>query len=221
MNSEFQILRESFVKLAVGIFVFSQVTEHFNTLLHEILLDNTKNFVLLKSFTGNIERQIFRVNNTLDELEPFGHKFFAVVHDEYAPDIKFDFVEFFLCAAIEHIKRSSLGGEQNSLEFELTLYGKVLHSRIVFPIVRNRFVKRNVFVMGYFISLSHPDRFHAVQVFPFMANLLDFLRLLFLFGFFFVIYFFHLWLVIVTFIIIVVVVVIIVCDFLLGRLFGV
>mmetsp|Transcript_10428 Transcript_10428/g.14739 ORF Transcript_10428/g.14739 Transcript_10428/m.14739 type:complete len:504 (+) Transcript_10428:193-1704(+) len=218
VDTEFEVLSEGFVKLIVRIFVLSKVVKHLNALLDKVLLDDTKNLVLLKSLTRNVKRKILRVHNTLNELEPFGHDIFAVVHNEDTTDVKLDVVPLFLVSTLEHIKRSTLGAEEDGLEFKLTLNGEMLDRSVFFPIVRNGLVKGNVFILSNIISLTHPDGLQVVQVLPFVADLLDLLGLLLLLSLFLVINFFDLWLVIIIFVL---VVIIIVSDFLLSGLLSV
>mmetsp|Transcript_18346 Transcript_18346/g.42100 ORF Transcript_18346/g.42100 Transcript_18346/m.42100 type:complete len:310 (-) Transcript_18346:113-1042(-) len=96
----------------------------------------------------------------------------------------------------------------------------MLDGCVVFPVVGDGLVKGNVFVVGDFVGLAHPDGLQTVQVFPFVADFLDLLGLLLLLGFFLVVDFFDLWLVVVA-IFFVIIFVIIVGDFLLGGLLGV
>ena len=92
VDTELEVLAEVLVELLVGIFVLGKVVEHLNALLDKILLDDTKNLVLLKSLTRNVEGKILRIDNTLDEVEPLGHDILAVVHDEHTTDVELDVV---------------------------------------------------------------------------------------------------------------------------------
>ena len=47
---------------------------------------------MLEGFTRNIERKIFGVKDTLDEVEVLRDKVFTVVHDEDTMDIQLDVV---------------------------------------------------------------------------------------------------------------------------------
>ena len=217
VDSELEVLGKGFVELLVGIFVLGHIVEHLETLLDKVLLDNTKDLVLLESFTRNVEGKILRVDNSLNELQPFRHDVLAVVHDEDTSDVKLDVVVLLLVTTLEHIERSTLGGEEDSLELKLTLDREVLDSGMFLPIVGDGLVERNVLVLGNLVGLSHPDRLHVVQVFPFVADLLDLLGLLFLLGFVFV-DLLDLGLVAITFLF---VLFFVIGDLLLGGLFGV
>merc|ERR1712038_1962665 len=101
VDTKLEVLGECLVELLVCVLVLGQVVEHLETFLDQVLLDDAKDLVLLEGFTGDVERQIFGVDYTLDEGEPFWHDILAVVHDEYTTDVKFDVVELFLGSSLE------------------------------------------------------------------------------------------------------------------------
>ena len=47
---------------------------------------------MLEGFTGDVEGEALRVDDTLDEVEVLGNKVFAVAHDKYTADVKLDVV---------------------------------------------------------------------------------------------------------------------------------
>jgi hypothetical protein len=87
----------------------------------------------LEHLTRNVEWEIFGVDDTTDEVEPFGDEFFAVVHDENSSDVELDVVS--LLALLEEIEWSTLGNEDDGTEFELTFNREVLDSEVLFPVV--------------------------------------------------------------------------------------
>ena len=91
-----------------------------------------------------------------------------------------------LISPLKHIKGSTLGTEQNSLELELSLDGKVLDGGVLLPIVGDGFVKGGVFVLGDVVGLAHPEGLHVVEVLPFVGDFLDFLGLFLFLGLVFV-----------------------------------
>mmetsp|Transcript_32551 Transcript_32551/g.54503 ORF Transcript_32551/g.54503 Transcript_32551/m.54503 type:complete len:452 (-) Transcript_32551:35-1390(-) len=218
MDTQLEILRESFVELVVGIFILGQVVEHLDTLLDKVLLDDSQNLVLLEGFTRDVQWQILGIDNTLDKLEPLRHKLFAVVHDEDTTDIQLDVVPLLLGTALEHVERGPLGCEKDSFEFELTFDREVFDSCVFFPVIGHGLIERHVLVMGHLVRLSHPDGLGVVQVLPLVAHFFDLLRLLFFLGFFFVIYLFNLGLFGIFFFVFILLVV---GDLLFGRLFSV
>jgi len=153
---------------------------------------------LLKHFTRNVQGQIFGIDDTLDEVEPFGDEFFAVVHDEDTTNVELDVVQFL--TSLEEIERSTLGNEEDRFEFELTFNGEVFDLQVVFPIVGERLVEFLVFFGGDVLGVTSPDGLGLVEEFPFGGGLLDLLGLFglllfFALAFFFIGYFFDLGLV--------------------------
>jgi len=58
MDTKLEALAELLVEFLVIIFLLSNLGEHFQALLHQVLLDNAQNLVLLQGFTGNVQRQV-------------------------------------------------------------------------------------------------------------------------------------------------------------------
>merc|ERR1711959_493573 len=75
--------------------------------------------------------------------------------------------------------------KSNGFEFQLTFHGEVLHRQLFFPIVRQRLVKRGVFVLRDLLRVSHPDRLLFVHDRPLVRDFFHRLLLLLL-GFVFV-----------------------------------
>jgi hypothetical protein len=53
------------------------ITNKVHGLLHKVLADDLKDFVLLESLTGNVQRKIFG-DDTLDEVEVLGNEVLTV-----------------------------------------------------------------------------------------------------------------------------------------------
>ena len=106
MDTELQVLAESLVELGEIILVLGNLAEHVHTLLDDVLTNDLEDFVLLKSLTRDVEREILGVNNTLDEVEVFGNDVLAVVHDKDATDVEFDIVT--LLFGLEEVERSTI-----------------------------------------------------------------------------------------------------------------
>ena len=87
----FEMNTEIFEKLLI----FRPVLAHqflkliLDTLLN-ILANDFQLSVMLQDLTGNIQRQIRRIDNTLDKLEIVVHQFVALFHDHYAVAVKRD-----------------------------------------------------------------------------------------------------------------------------------
>ena len=67
VDTELEVLGELLVEFLVVFLVFSNFGEHFEALLDDVLLNNLKNFVLLKGLSGDVKREIIGIDNTLNE----------------------------------------------------------------------------------------------------------------------------------------------------------
>ena len=91
---------------------------------------------------------------------------------------------------------------------------------MLLPIVGDGLVECSILILGDIIRFAHPNGLHVVEMFPLMADLLDFLRLLLLLGLLLLIHFLNLGLVIIT-LGLIFIVVIIIGYLLLGSFFSV
>jgi len=58
VDAEFHVFGELFVELGLIFFVFRDFSEHFQTPLDDVLLDDLKHFVLLQHLSGNVQWQV-------------------------------------------------------------------------------------------------------------------------------------------------------------------
>lgn len=105
MDTELQVLAEGLVKFGEVVLVLGDLAEHVHAFLDNVLTNDLENLVLLESLTGDVKREILRVDDTLDEVEVFRDDVLAVVHDEDAADIELDVVALLL--GLEEIERST------------------------------------------------------------------------------------------------------------------
>jgi hypothetical protein len=63
----FSVLAERLVELLVVLLVLRQLAEHLQALLHDVLADHLQDLVLLQHLAADVERQVLRVDNALDE----------------------------------------------------------------------------------------------------------------------------------------------------------
>ena len=112
MNTELDVLAEGLIELGEVVLVLSNLGEQVKTLLDDVLADDLKNLVLLKSLTRDVQRQVLRVDNTLDEVEVLGNNILTVIHDEDTADIELDVVALLL--RLEEIEWST----KSKLEFK-------------------------------------------------------------------------------------------------------
>jgi hypothetical protein len=96
MNTELDVFAEGLIKLLEVVFVFSDLREQIHALLDDVLADDFEDLVLLKCLTRDVERQVFRIDDTLDKVEVLRDEVLAVVHDEDTADVEFDIVALFL-----------------------------------------------------------------------------------------------------------------------------
>merc|ERR1719474_1798041 len=179
VDTKLQVLAELLVELLEVVLVLRQLLNQLKNLLDKILPDDLENLVLLEHFSGDIERKILRINNTLDKVEVLWDELLAVVHDEDSSNVQFDVVLALL--VLEEIEGSPLGDEKKSSELQLTLDRKMFHSQMLLPIIGQRFIKFSVLLAGNVIRSSGPNWFGLVQLFILGVLLLDFLLFLLVF----------------------------------------
>ena len=179
VDSELEVLSELLVELLEVFFVVSNLLEEFKALLDDVLLDDLEDLAVLEEFSGNVKREILRVDDTLDEIEILGDEIFTVVHDEDSTDVELDVI--FLLLGFEEIEGSMLGDEENSSELELTFNLELFDSEMLFPVIGEGLVEVDVLFLDDVFRLAHPERFILVLLFEFGVHFLDFLFLLVLF----------------------------------------
>jgi hypothetical protein len=86
----------------------------------------------LESLSGEIEREILGIDDTLDEAQPLGNEIGSIIGDEHATNVELDVVLGLF--GLEEIKGSPLGNEKDGTEFKLTLDGKMFDGQMIFPI---------------------------------------------------------------------------------------
>jgi hypothetical protein len=106
VDTKLQILAESLIEFAEVILVLRDLGEQVHALLDDVLTDDLENLVLLESFTRDVERQVLRVDDTLNKVEVLGDEVLTVVHDENAANVEFDVVALLL--GLEEIERRTV-----------------------------------------------------------------------------------------------------------------
>ncbi len=110
MNTELDVLAEGLIELLEVVLVLSDLRKHIHALLDDVLADDFENFVLLKGLTRDVERQVLRINDTLDKVEVLGNKVLTVIHNEDTADVEFDVIALFL--ALKQIEWCTRGLSQ-------------------------------------------------------------------------------------------------------------
>ena len=108
MNTKLDVLAEGLVELVEVILVLGNLGEQVETLLDDVLADDLEDLVLLERLTRDVERKIFRVDDTLDEVEILGDEVLAIVHDEDTADVELDVVALLL--GLEEIEGCTIEG---------------------------------------------------------------------------------------------------------------
>ena len=96
MNTKLDILAKGLIELLKVVFVLSDLQKQIHALLDDVLPDDFKDLILLKGLARDVERQVLRIDNTLDEVEVFRDKVLTVIHDEDTADVELDVVTLFL-----------------------------------------------------------------------------------------------------------------------------
>jgi hypothetical protein len=93
----------TFIELGEILLVLLDFREEFHTLLDNILADDLKDLVLLKSLTRYVEGKVLRVDDTFHEVEVFGDQILTIIHDEDTTDIELDVIPLLL--GFEEVER--------------------------------------------------------------------------------------------------------------------
>merc|ERR1719298_126973 len=181
VDAELDVLAELLVELLEVLGVLLDLGEELDALLDDVLLDHLEDLVLLQRLARDVERQVLRVNDALDEGEPLGDEVLAVVHDEDAAHVQLD-VARVLLLGLEEVKGRALGHEKDRGELELALNRKVLDSEVLLPVVGQSLVEGAVLLLGHLLGLARPDGLLLVHQVPLVRHLLDLLLLLLLLG---------------------------------------
>ncbi|KAF3067006.1 hypothetical protein CFAM422_009005 [Trichoderma lentiforme] len=175
VDTKLEVLGEGAVELVELLLVLGNLLEELQRLLDNVLLDDLHDLVLLKSLTRQVEREILRVDNTLDEAEPLRDEVGGVISDEDAADVQLDVVLGLL--GLEQVKGSALGNEEDGTELELTLNGEVLDTEVVLPVVGEGLVEGSILLLGDVLGVASPDGLLLVELLLLNGGLLDLLGL--------------------------------------------
>merc|ERR1719326_1195646 len=178
VDAELEVLAELLVELGEILSVLSDLVEHLEGLLHQVLLDHLEDLGALEHLTGDVEGEVLRVHDALHEGEVLRDELLAAVGDEDTTHVEFHVR--LLLGGLELVEGSTLGHEEDSLELELTLDGEVLHREVIFPVVANVLVEGGVLLLGDLLRVAHPQWLLLVHELPLVGDLLHLLLLLLL-----------------------------------------
>ncbi|KAK1237457.1 hypothetical protein MKX08_003082 [Trichoderma sp. CBMAI-0020] len=175
VDTQLEVLGEGAVELVKLLLVLGNLLEELKSLLDNVLLDDLHDLVLLEGLTRQVEGEILRVDNTLDEAQPLGNELGGVIGDEDTADVQLDVVLGLL--GLKQVKGSTLGDVEDGTELELTLDGEVLDTEVVLPVVGERFVEGSILLLGDVLGVASPDGLLLVELLLLDAGLLDLLGL--------------------------------------------
>jgi hypothetical protein len=175
VDTELDVLGEGAVELVEVLLVLGDLLEELEGLLDNVLLDDLHDLVLLKGLTRQVQWEILRVDNTLDEAQPLWDEIGSIISDENAADVQLDVVLGLL--GLEKVERSALWNKENGTELELTLNGEVLDGKVVLPVVGEGLVEGTVLLGGDVLWVAGPDWLLLVELLLLDLGLLDLLGL--------------------------------------------
>ena len=132
MNAELDVLAKGSVEFVELLTILGNLVEELESLLDNVLLDHLHDLVLLQCLTGQVEGQVLRVDNTLDEAQPLRDEVSRIIGNEDATDVELDVVLGLL--GLEEIEGGALGNEEDGAELQLTFDRKVLDGKMILPV---------------------------------------------------------------------------------------
>ena len=114
VDAKFDVLAELLVGLLVAALNFRGLPEKFHVLLDDVLAGDLEDPVLLEHLKRDVQRRIFRVNDSLGEVEVVGDEFLAVVHNEDTMDLQLEVALSLL--VIDHDEGGALGDGEKGVE---------------------------------------------------------------------------------------------------------
>ncbi len=108
-------------------------------------LDAGEHLVLLQDLAGDVEREVFGVDNAADEAKILRKQVLGVVHDEDALDVKFDSA---LVVGLVKIERSLRGNVEKSGVLECAFGAGVEPEERIFPVAGDGLVEFLIVFVG-------------------------------------------------------------------------
>ena len=160
IQPEFQlqpkVAEEFLVSLAV-------VVQHGQQLAVDLLLqppgDDLQLAVVLQHLARDVQRQILRIDQALDEPEIVRQEIGALVHDQHAAGIQLQAL-FVLAGVI--VERCARRDEQQRVVRRRALGGGIDHARGVLVVAEFLFIERVVLLGRDLVFVLLPQRDHAV-----------------------------------------------------------
>ena len=85
MDTELDAIAKLLIDFVVVSFLLGKLGKRHEALLQQVLLEESG---LLECLTRNVQWQILRVDNALDNVQPPWHEFIAIIQDKHTADVQ-------------------------------------------------------------------------------------------------------------------------------------
>ena len=166
--TEFDLQTEILPELLI---LFAVIAQHQQQLGFDFLFDTVRNHlqltVMLQHFTGDIQRKILRIHQTLYETEMLRNQLFRIIHNEDTTAIQLQTLLVVLRIIVE---RCLTRDKHQCCKGNCTLYTRMNHLLRLCIIVEFALIELIVFFFCYFRLASLPQRNHGIQRFQFLYS---------------------------------------------------
>merc|ERR1719326_369202 len=152
-----------FVLVAVSL---RKLLEHLKHLARKLLRDHLKDLVLLELLAVDVQRQVVRVNNTLNPHQVARQEMVELVRDKHTADVELDVALPALSVAHVHVMGCALRNVQDRAELDVAFRIEVGVRERLKDVLANRLVERLVLLLRNVILGPKPDRLLRVDELP-------------------------------------------------------
>lgn len=96
VDAELQILAKRLVEFGEVVLILGDLAQKIHALLDDVLANDLENLVLLEGLSGDVEGEILRIDDTLDEVEVLGNDILAIVHDKDTAHVELNVIALLL-----------------------------------------------------------------------------------------------------------------------------
>merc|ERR1719326_958592 len=143
-----------------------ELLEHLEHLARKLLRDHLKDLVLLELLAVDVERQVVRVNNTLNPHQIARQEVVELVRDKHTADVELDVALPALSVAHVHVMGCALRNVQDRAELDVAFRIEVGVRERLKDVLANRLVERLVLLLRNVILGPKPDRLLRVDELP-------------------------------------------------------
>merc|ERR1719326_827901 len=152
-----------FVLVAVSL---RKLLEHLKHLARKLLRDHLEDLVLLELLAVDVQRQVVRVNNTLNPHQVARQEMVELVRDKHTADVELDVALPALSVAHVHVMGCALRNVQDRAELDVAFRIEVGVRERLKDVLANRLVERLVLLLRNVILGPKPDRLLRVDELP-------------------------------------------------------